>query len=92
MEELYDMEEFQEKFDKFMEENEWGTSVYYILYEKNMVEPKLKEFILKMKYGYEKDLQEIADKYIPPFYMKNLRDLVEYGLNNENIKQHLIRY
>jgi hypothetical protein len=69
------METFKPEFEKFMGETEFGTSVYGICYEAGKVDFNLKEIILKLKYTSE-DMQTVAYKHIPPFYMEELRELV----------------
>ena len=72
---IYDISNFEETFKKFMEETEFGTSVYTICYESNKI-GSLKEAILKMKYSDE-PLQEVVMNYIPPSKMIALRNLIE---------------
>ena len=82
--ELYNVEDFECKFEKFVEENEFGTSVYMLVYEKGRITSEVKEYILKLKYRYE-DFETVMLKEIPPFYMNELKELVEkyYELNEK---------
>ena len=81
---LYNVEDFEPKFEKFVEENEFGTSVYMLVYEKGRITSEVKEYILKLKYRYE-DFEIVMLKEIPPFYMNELKELVEkyYELNEK---------
>lgn len=74
--EIYKMSTFKDTFEKFIQETPFGTSVYGICYDKNLVSGSIKEYILKMKYSKE-PLQDIAITYVPPTKMIELRNLVE---------------
>jgi len=80
MNELYDMSTFEPEFEKFIEENEWGTSVYSLCYEAGAVSSNLKKYVLNFKFKDDKTTyQEIADRNVPPHYMRKLRDLIKYN-------------
>ncbi len=72
---IYDVSDFKEEFERFMEENEFGNSVYGLCYEAGLVRD-LKECILKLKYSRD-PFDEIVLDYIPPSKMIRLRELVK---------------
>ncbi|MCK5537865.1 MAG: hypothetical protein KAI79_13650 [Bacteroidales bacterium] len=82
--EIYNVEDFESKFEKFVEKNEFGTSVYMLVYKKGLITSDLKEYILKLKYKHE-SFESVMLETIPPFYMKELKNIVEqyYKLNEK---------
>ena len=82
--ELYNVEDFECKFEKFVEENEFGTSVYMLVHQKGFITSDLKEYILKLKYRQE-SFETVMLENIPPFYMNELKEIVKkyYKLNKK---------
>ena len=73
--EIYNVEKFENVFKMFMEETEFGTSVYSVCYDlKKTI--GLKDYILKLKYSDE-GFKYVVMNYIPPSKMIDLRKLVE---------------
>ena len=83
MQELYDITKFKPNFNKFVKENDFGTSVYMIVYKSKDFDMELKDFIIRLKYCPSEEFEEVVYENIPPYYMKKLKDLVEKYKNIE---------